>query len=140
MIDGTLIKKDEPIGIDPNTGLPIFVLVGRYGPYVQLGKKEKGSKEKAKMASIPKGKNLEEVSVNDALKYLSLPRELGENPQNGKMISANIGRFGPYIVCDGDFRSLKEDDVYTIDLKRAIEILKEPKKTKGGFKKKPSKK
>ena len=140
MIDGTLIKKDEPIGIDPNTGLPIFVLVGRYGPYVQLGKKEKGSKEKPKMASIPKGKNLEEVSVNDALKYLSLPRELGENPQNGKMISANIGRFGPYIVCDGDFRSLKEDDVYTIDLKRAIEILKEPKKTKGGFKKKPSKK
>jgi DNA topoisomerase-1 len=140
MIDGTLIKKDEPIGIDPNTKLPIFVLVGRYGPYVQLGKKEKGGKEKPKMASIPKGKNLEEVSVNDALKYLSLPRELGENPQNGKMISANIGRFGPYIVCDGDFRSLKEDDVYTINLKRAIEILKEPKKTKGGFKKKPSKK
>ncbi len=127
-IDGIEIKKDEPIGIDTVTGLPIFVLVGRFGPYVQLGIKEKGKgKTKPKMASIPKDKNLNEVTIEDAKKYLSLPKELGENPENGKMITANIGRFGPYIVCDGDFRSLKEDDVYEIDLKRALQILKEPK-------------
>ncbi len=127
-IDGIEIKKDEPIGVDPQTGLPIFVLVGRFGPYVQLGIKEKGKgKTKPKMASIQKDKNLNEVTVDDAKKYLSLPKELGENPENGKMITANIGRFGPYIVCDGDFRSLKEDNVYEIELKRAIQILKEPK-------------
>lgn len=137
MMDGTLIKKDEPIGKDSETGLPIFVLIGKYGPYVQLGEKIKGKKDKPRMASVPKEKDLSSVTVNDALKYLSLPRELGINPKNEKMISANIGRFGPYVVCDGDFRSLKEDDVYTITLERAIEIFSEPKKVgRGRFAKK----
>jgi len=71
----------------------------------------------------------------DALTYLSLPRELGLHPETGKMITASIGRFGPYIVHDGDFRSLKKDNVYTIELPRALEILKEEKKTRG-FKRK----
>jgi DNA topoisomerase-1 len=88
------------------------------------------------MASIPKDKNIEDVTVEDALKYLSLPKELGINPKNDKPITANIGRFGPYIVCDGDFRSLKTDNVYEIDLKRAIEILAEPKKVSKRFAKK----
>jgi DNA topoisomerase-1 len=142
MLDGTEIKKDEPIGLHPDTGLPIFVLVGKYGPYVQMGEKSKKTKtkdktkEKAikpKMASIPKDKDLSTVTVADAVKYLSLPKELGQNPENGKMISASIGRFGPYIVCDGDFRSLKTDDVYSITLKRALEILSLPKKISKRF-------
>jgi len=139
-LEGVEIKKDEPIGMDPTTGLPIFVLVGKYGPYVQLGvrpEKKKGEKAiKPRMGSIPKGADLANVSIADALKYLSVPRKLGEHPETGKTITASIGRFGPYIVHDTDFRSLKTDDVYTIDLKRALEILAEPKKKRGFAKKK----
>ena len=142
-IDGLEIKKDEPIGNDPETGLPIFVMIGKYGPYVQLGErvKGKGSKKalKPKMASIPKEKDLTAVTVADALHYLSLPRTLGTHPETGEIITANIGRFGPYIAHNtkpkADFRSLKTDDVYKITLDRALEILKEEKK-KRGFKKK----
>lgn len=134
-IDGQEIKKDEPIGIEPNSGLPIYVLIGKYGPYVQVGErvKGKGSKKaaKPKMASIPKGKDLSSVSLEDALKYLSLPRVLGNHPKTGEPITASIGRFGPYIVHEKDFRSLKTDDVYTIELTRALEILSEEKKKRG---------
>lgn len=133
--NGEEIGEDKPIGTHPETGEDIFVLNGRYGPYVQLGVKDEDNK-KPKRGSIPKDKDPKEVTIEDAVKYLSLPRELGEHPDTGNMISANIGRFGPYIVHDGDFRSLKEDDVYTIDLKRALEILAEPKKTRASRKKK----
>jgi len=165
MMDGTEIKKDEPIGNDPATGLPIFVLVGKYGPYVQLGQRVAKPKKsdapkvkkprrkkgdpvvpkpepapKPRMASIPKGMDLSNVTVTDAVKYLSLPKVLGVHPTSGKNITANIGRFGPYIVCDGDFRSIKikdGDDPYTITLDRAITILNTPKVLrKGRFAKK----
>jgi DNA topoisomerase-1 len=144
-IEGHEIKGDEPIGNHPETGEPIFVKTGRFGPYVQLGIAEKGKKKgktktkpktKPRMASIPKEKNPTEVSVADALVYLSLPRVLGAHPTSGKNITASIGRFGPYIVHDGDFRSLKKDDVYTITLPRALEILAEPKKPRGFARKK----
>ena len=152
-MEGQEIKKDEPIATDPETGLPIFVLIGKYGPYVQLGERVKKPKRsggnksdkasatiapKPRMASIPKDKDLSTVTLADALKYLSLPRVLGNHPETGEPISANIGRFGPYIVHQKDFRSLKEDDVYAIELPRALEILKEEKK-KRGFKKKEKK-
>ncbi len=143
-MEGQEIKKDEPIGNDPETGLPIYVLVGKYGPYVQLGERVKGKGStkapKPKMASIPKEKDLSTVTVKDALKYLSLPRTLGVHPETGETITANVGRFGPYIAHNtkpkADFRSLKEDDVYTIELPRALEILKEEKKKRGFVKKK----
>lgn len=143
-MDGQEIKKDEPIGIDPETGLGVYILVGKYGPYVQLGQrvKGKGSKKavKPRMASIPKEKPLNEVTMADAMKYLSLPRVLGTHPDTGESITANIGRFGPYIALNSkpktDFRSLKTDDVYTIELPRALEILKEEKKKRGFVKKK----
>jgi DNA topoisomerase-1 len=146
-MEGLEIKKDEPIGIDPESGLPIYMLIGKYGPYVQLGErvKGKGSKKvaKPKMASIPKDKDLSTVTVADAQKYLSLPRELGMHPDTGEKITANVGRFGPYIAHNTkpkpDFRSLKVDDVYSIELPRALEILKEEKK-KRGFAKKADKK
>lgn len=130
-IEGVEIKADEPIGKHPDTDEPIFIKVGRFGPYVQLGeggKDEKGKKIKPKMASIPKEMPLEDVKLEDAVKYLSLPRILGQHPETGNDITASVGRFGPFIVHDGDFRSLKNDDVYTIELKRALEILAEPKK------------
>jgi DNA topoisomerase I len=150
MFDGTEIKKDEPIGTDPATGLPIYVLVGRFGPYVQLGekvvkakvKRKKGEPKppeapKPRMASIPKGMDISKVTVEDALKYLSLPRVLGNHPTTNEPITANVGRFGPYIVHEKDFRSLKAkdgDNPYEITLERALEILSKPKAVrKGGW-------
>jgi DNA topoisomerase-1 len=135
-MDGKEIKKDEPIGIDPESGLPIFVMIGKYGPYVQLGERinGKGSKKstKPKMASVPKEKDLATITVADALKYLSLPRVLGAHPDTGEPITANVGRFGPYVVHQKDFRSLKTpDDVFTIELPRALEIFAQEKKKRG---------
>jgi DNA topoisomerase-1 len=144
MLDGTEIKKDEPIGTDPETGLPIFVLVGRFGPYVQLGKmpekkekKKRGEKlEKPRMASIPKLIEPSSVTVDMALTYLSLPRILGAHPETGKDVMANAGRFGPYVGHDGNFRSIKAPlDVYTITLEQALELLAQEKKPRGFQKK-----
>lgn len=138
-IDGSEVKEAESIGTDPQTGLEVFIMDGRFGPYVQLGAKDEKNK-KPRRSSIPKDKDPKSITLEEALKYLSLPRELGPHPETHEMISANIGRFGPYIVHQKDFRSLKparhasqgdaggEDNVYTINLARAIEILKEPKK------------
>jgi DNA topoisomerase-1 len=122
----------------PETGEPIFVMDGKYGPYVQVGDpkvaKEKGKKKKSKpkRASLPKGKDIASVTLQDALTYLTLPRLLGVNPETGDTVTASVGRFGPYIVHQTDFRALKTDDVYTIELPRALEILKEPKKPARG--------
>ncbi len=140
-MDGQEIKKDEPIGVDPESGLPIFVMIGKYGPYVQLGERAsgKGSTKAAKprMASVPKGKDLSTITLQEALKYLSLPRVLGVHPATGEKISANVGMFGPYVVHQKDFRSLKApDDVYTVELPRALEIFAQEKKKRGFAKKK----
>lgn len=129
-IDGSIVEPNKPMGTDTETGLPIFVLDGRFGPYVQLGEKTKEN-PKPRRSSIPKEKEPSTVTLEDALKLLSLPRVLGSHPETGKEIIANIGRFGPYVMHDGDFRSLKKDsgdDVYSIELKRALEIFKEEKK------------
>ncbi|OGG85726.1 DNA topoisomerase I [Candidatus Kaiserbacteria bacterium RIFOXYB1_FULL_46_14] len=138
LIDGSEIKQDEPIGIHPETGEGIYVLNGRFGPYVQQGetpdKKDKKA-PKPRRASLPKGKKVGDVTLEDALVYLALPRELGAHPESGESIIANIGRFGPYIGHNGDFRSLKgTDNPYEITLERALEILKQPKGTRKGEK------
>ncbi len=133
-IDGVEIKAEEPIGIDPESKLPIYVKTGRFGPYVQLGEKNKENK-KPRMASIPKEVDIKDVTVENALLYLSLPRVLGINPANGKEVIANKGRFGPYIGCERDFRSLKNQDVYKVTLEEALELLNTPKKPRGFQKK-----
>ena len=116
-----------PIGVDPKTKQKIYCLVGRYGAYFQLGEVTEEN-PKPKRASLPKGKEPKTASIDDALQALSLPRELGIHPETKKLILANNGRFGPYVMCDGNFRSLKkEDDLFTVDLKRAIELLSEEK-------------
>lgn len=139
-IDGLEIKKDEPIGIDPETDLPIFTMIGRFGPYVQLGampQKVKGKKTlKPKMASIPREIDPSTVTTEMALKYLSIPRNLGEHPTTGLEVSANNGRFGPYVAHDGNFRSIKKPlDVFTITFEQALELLAQEKKPRGFQKK-----
>jgi DNA topoisomerase-1 len=130
-ITGEEWKPDAPIGTDPATGLPITVMTGRFGPYVQIGEKTKEN-PKPRRASVPKEKDPSMVTIEEALTYLSLPRTLGQHPVSGKDIIANNGRFGPYVMHDGDFRSLKTDNVYTVELSRALEILSEEKKTRRG--------
>ena len=116
-------EEDKPIGIHPEDGLPVFLLSGRYGPYVQLGEVTEENK-KPKRVSLLRGMEPEDVDLDLALKLLELPRLLGEHPDDGKVVRAGVGRFGPYVVHDGKFKSLqKTDDVLTIELPRALELL-----------------
>lgn len=127
-------KGPVPIGKDPKTKQNIYCLVGRYGPYFQLGEATEEN-PKPKRASLPKGKDPKTATLEEAIQALSLPRELGNHPETGKPILANNGRFGPYVLCDGVFRSLKkEDNLFTIDLKRAVELLSEEKTGRRGIK------
>ncbi|MEY2983851.1 MAG: topoisomerase, partial [Cyanobacteriota bacterium] len=144
----TLLKQKtegpEEIGRHPETGEPIYLLIGAYGPYVQLGEATEENK-KPKRTSLPKGVKPEDVSLDMAVGLLSLPRTLGEHPETGKKIKASLGRFGPYVVHDQgkdgkDYRSIKgEDDVLTITLNRALALLAEPKRGRGRGSKTPLK-
>jgi len=122
-------KGPDTLGKDPETALDVYLLSGRFGPYVQLGEVTDENK-KPKRASLLKGMKPEDVNLAAALELLSLPRLLGNHPESGKPIRAGVGRFGPYVVHDGAFKSLaKTDDVLTIDLQRATALLAEAKKT-----------
>ncbi len=131
-------KSDGPeaLGVDPETGDAIYLLFGQYGPYLQRGQVSEEN-PKPKRASLPKGVKPEDLNLDDALGLLRLPRLLGEHPEGGR-IQAGLGRFGPYVVHDKakgekDYRSLKaEDDVLGIGLERAVELLAQPKRGRGG--------
>jgi DNA topoisomerase I len=126
------LEGPDQIGIHPETQEPIFLLIGQYGPYVQLGVAT-DEVPKPKRASLPKTMKPEDLNLEKAVELLRLPRVLGNHPETGKKIEANLGRFGPYVSLDRgkegkDFRSLKGDDSpYTVSLERALELLAEPK-------------
>jgi DNA topoisomerase-1 len=126
-------KKQGPkaIGMHPETGLPIFSMSGRFGPYLQLG--EAGPEgEKPKRVSIPKNIEPANITFEQALGLISLPRTLGDHPESAKPVKAGIGRFGPYVFHEGKFKSLpKTLDVMTVDLVTAVELLKQAR-TRGG--------
>ncbi|MEH2394725.1 MAG: type I DNA topoisomerase [Nostoc sp.] len=123
----------DQVGRHPETGEPIYVKIGAYGPYVQLGDKT-DENPKPKQASLLKGVTPETVTLEMAVGLLALPRTLGVHSVTGGKIQASLGRFGPYVVHDQgkegkDYRSLKAtDNVLTITLERAFELLSEPKK------------
>ena len=133
-----ILLKQKTVGPDqlgrhPETGEPIYIKLGTYGPYVQLGDKTEEN-PKPKQASLLKGVTPETLTLEMAVGLLSLPRALGTHPETGGKVQASLGRFGPYVVHDQgkegkDYRSLKStDDVLTISLNRALELLAEPKK------------
>ncbi|HEX3431443.1 MAG TPA: type I DNA topoisomerase [Rhizomicrobium sp.] len=111
------------LGSDPETGEPITVRSGRFGPYVQRGDGEKPAR-----GSIPKGVDPSSVSLEYALKLLALPREIGKHPETGEPITANFGRYGPYIAHQGQYASLDAaDEVFTVGINRAVSLLAERK-------------
>jgi DNA topoisomerase I len=118
------------LGVDPATTLPIYVMTGRFGAYVQLGETpERGAADKPRRASLGRDHSEDTITLADALMLLSLPRELGTG-DDGEAIIANLGRFGPYVKQGSEFRSLDAtDDVYTVSLERARELLAQPKKS-----------
>jgi DNA topoisomerase-1 len=127
--EGNGAEETRTLGTDPDTGLAVTIRAGRFGPYLQLGEtnKEKDA-EKPKRASIPKNVDRATLTLEHALRLLSLPREIGLHPETGKPIVANFGRFGPYILHDGVYANLESDDeVFTIGLNRAVTVLAEKK-------------
>jgi DNA topoisomerase-1 len=124
-------EEGRSLGTDPATGLEVTVRDGRYGPYVQLGEQEEGSKKKPKRASLFKTMARDTVTLDEALMLLSLPRVVGQD-EEGRDIVASPGRFGPYIKRGDDTRSLKEEgQLLTITLEEALELLAQPKRGRG---------
>jgi DNA topoisomerase-1 len=119
---------DRELGTDPATGLPVVAKAGRYGPYVQLGEMAPGSKEKPPTASLFKTMSLDTVTLEDALRLLTLPRVVGVDPTDDVEITAQNGRYGPYIKKGTDSRSLEtEEQLFTITVEEARAIFAQPK-------------
>ena len=125
-------SDEHSLGTDPESGLEVFVKVGRFGPYVQLGERDPDSKVKPKMASVFKTMSPAEITLEEALELLSLPRVVGEHPEDGKPIEALNGRYGPYIKWNKESRSLDEEpQLFTITLDEALALLAKPKQRRG---------
>ncbi len=123
---------DRVLGDDPETGLPVLARGGRYGPYVQLGEAPEGSKDKPRTSSLLATMTLDTVGLDDALRLLTLPRVIGTDPADDQEITAQNGRYGPYIKKGGDSRSLEsEEELFTVSLDDALKLLAEPKRRGG---------
>ena len=131
-------KGPASLGEDPVSHLPVYVMNGRYGPYVQLGETpEKGSKEKPRRASLARDDSEATLTLQRALELLSLPRLIGRDPETDEEVTANFGRFGPYVKRGDEFRSLASDEaVFEVTLGEAIELLKQEKAPRRGATKK----
>jgi DNA topoisomerase-1 len=125
-------QGDRVVGIDPTTGLEVFAKAGRFGPYVQLGPLEDGAKERPRTSSLFKTMAVDTVTLEDALALLSLPRAVGLDPADGQEIVASNGKFGPYVKKGTETRSLEtEDQLLTLTLEQALEVLAQPKRRRG---------
>jgi DNA topoisomerase-1 len=112
---------ERELGVDPETGLTVFLKAGRFGPYVQLGEGEK-----PKRSSLPKGWSPAAMDLEKGLRLLKLPREVGAHPEDGQMILAGIGRFGPFVQHNGTYANLSSvDEVFEVGLNRAVTLVAE---------------
>ncbi len=124
-------KGDKIFGTDPDTSLTVYGKTGRFGPYVQLGEQEEGSKEKPKRASLFKGMDMDALGLEDALSLLSLPRVVGADEDGVEILALN-GRYGPYIQRGTDRRTLEsEDQLFTLTVDEALKLLAEPPRRRG---------
>jgi DNA topoisomerase I len=127
VVDKSVTREDvseaRELGMDPTTGKPISVRYGKYGPFVQLGTKD--DEEKPKFASLRPHQRMDAITLPEALELFKLPRTVGHMP-DGKPIRVAIGRFGPYVQYgEKKFASIKDDDPYTVDLPRAMELIRQ---------------
>ncbi len=124
--DAAGLNEPKALGKDPMTGEEITLRSGRFGPYIQ-----RGDGKEAKRSSLPKGWTPDSIDHEKALALLSLPRDVGQHPESGKMISTGLGRYGPFVLHDGTYANLEGvDEVFTIGLNRAVSVLAD-KQTKG---------
>jgi DNA topoisomerase-1 len=114
------VAESREIGKDPVSGKPISVRMGQYGPFVQQGTRD--DPEKPRFASLLPGQHMDDVTLKDALMLLSLPRDLGQAP-DGTPISVGRGQYGPYVKFGAKYASIKDDDPFTLELPRALEIV-----------------
>jgi DNA topoisomerase-1 len=122
------------LGVDQASGKPVYLMTGRFGPYVQLGETpEQGSAEKPRRASLTRTDDPSTITLERALELLSLPRSLGNDPDSGQEIVANFGRFGPYVKRGDEFRSLAADEqVFSVTLDDALELFRQEKPSRRG--------
>jgi DNA topoisomerase I len=123
----TSVSREEvamarDLGTDPQSGKPMTVRMGRFGPFVQIGTKD--DEEKPRFAGLRPGQKMDAITREEALFLFQLPRKLGSTPE-GEEITANTGRFGPYVKYGPKYVSLKADDPYTVTLERALEVIHE---------------
>jgi DNA topoisomerase-1 len=114
---------DRDLGVDPVTGAPVALKIGRFGPYVETAV---AGEEKPKRSSLPKGWSPATLALEQALRLLALPREVGIHPEDGKPISAGLGRYGPFVLHAGTYANVADiDEVFDIGLNRAVVLLAE---------------
>lgn len=124
-------KGPQSLGDDPGSGKKIYVKKGRFGPYIQLGDQVEGG-EKPKMVSLLKGMDPAQVDLATALKLLELPKIVGVHPENNQEVTALLGRFGPYIKCGTESRSIPDTiSILDLTLDDALKLLAEPRTRRG---------
>jgi DNA topoisomerase I len=123
---------DKILGTDPESGLAVLARSGRFGPYVQLGEATEGSKEKPRTTSLLKSMSLDDITLDQALSLLSLPRKVGTDPDLGTEIVATNGRYGPYLTRGEERRSLdSEEQLFSVTLDEALELFRQPPRRRG---------
>lgn len=121
--DGAADSGDRELGVDPATGQPVHLKIGRFGPYVETTPPDA---EKPLRSSLPKGWSPASLTLENALRLLSLPREVGPHPEDGKMITAGLGRYGPFILHAGTYANVSDiEEVFDVGLNRAVALLAE---------------
>ena len=125
-------SDDRTLGTDPETGLDVLARAGRFGPYVQLGERDPDSKDKPRTASLFKTMSLADLTLDQALQLLTIPRTIGVHPDDGEPIVALNGRYGPYIKWGKESRSLAtEEEIFTVGIDEALALLAQPRQRRG---------
>ena len=128
--DGSAESGDRELGMDPETGQPVQLKIGRFGPYVEITPPEG---DKPKRSSLPKGWSPASLTLDQALRLLALPREVGVHPEDGKMITAGLGRYGPFVLHAGTYANVSDiDEVFEVGLNRAVALLAEKRAGRPG--------
>jgi len=128
--DGSAESGDRELGIDPETGQPVQLKIGRFGPYVEITPPDG---EKPKRSSLPKGWSPASLTLEQALRLLSLPREVGAHPEDGKPITAGLGRYGPFVLHAGTYANVSDiEEVFEVGLNRAVALLAEKRAGRAG--------